>query len=147
MPSLANANDRKALEARIEKLTPDTRPAWGTLTAQRMLCHLTDQMRVGLGEIESRDRSNLLTRTIVKWLVLRFGIPRPKGKKLETAREMLSTEPTDWQADKASLMATMERLASTETAAPHPLFGAMSHRQWCILGAVHIEYHLRQFGV
>jgi len=40
-----------ALLGRLDRLTPDARAQWGKLTAPRMICHLSDSLRVATGEV------------------------------------------------------------------------------------------------
>ena len=146
MPTIRDREERESLIARCRRLTPESRPAWGTLTAGRMVCHLGDQMRIALGDVESRARGNPLTHTLVKWMVLYLPLSMPKGK-IQTVPEMLATEPTTWEADTAELERLVSRLAEAREVAPHPVFGCLTPGQWGILAAKHMDHHLRQFGV
>ncbi len=146
MPNILDREQREALIARCRQLTPEHRPAWGTLTAGRMVCHLCDQLRVALGDVETRARGNALTHTLAKWMVLYLPLSPPKGK-VKTVPEMLATEPTTWEADTAELESLVTRLAGAEVVAPHPVFGRLALGQWGILAAKHMDHHLRQFGV
>lgn len=146
MSSILVAADRMALLARFRKLTPEHQPLWGRLSARKMVCHLGDQLAVALGEIPSKPKGNLFTKTFAKWPVLYLPVPAPKGK-VKTVPEMLTTEPSDWEEDTARFESLVSRLVSTEDVAPHPVFGRLSLSQWGILVAKHIDHHLRQFGV
>lgn len=146
MPSIRNAAARAGLAARLRRVTPTTTPGWGRFTAPQMVCHLSDQLRVALGEIPSRDRSTLLMRTAIKWLVVHTGFRAPPGK-VRTSREMLTTSPGDWGADLATCEALLERLADSATPAAHPAFGPLSPAEWGIVAWKHFDHHLRQFGV
>ncbi len=119
---------------------------WGRLSAREMVCHLADQLAVALGDIPSKPTGNLFTKTFAKWLVLYGPFPSPKGK-VSTVPEMLTTQPSNWEEDTARFESLLSRLVDAETLAPHPAFGRLSHRQWSILAAKHIDHHLRQFGV
>ena len=46
--------DAADIRRRLEDLKPDTRPAWGQLTAGALLCHLADPIKVALGEKKAR---------------------------------------------------------------------------------------------
>ncbi|MDZ4865676.1 MAG: hypothetical protein SGJ01_19860 [Gemmatimonadota bacterium] len=78
------------------------------LTAPRMVCHLSDQLRVALGDLPSRPRGSLLTRTLVRWVVIHTGLQAPPGK-VPTVPEMLTTAPGDWAADLAECESLVER--------------------------------------
>ncbi len=145
MPTLQDTAHREELGRRIAGLDPDRKPLWGKMNAHQMLCHVGDQMRVALGDIRVKDRSNFLMRSLAKWLVIYLDLPEPKGK-IETAPEMLTTKPSDWEADRASLIELMDRVAAAEQVAPHPMFAKLSHKEWSVLAAKHVDYHLRQFA-
>lgn len=147
MPTLRDPSDRAAFFARLDALTPEHERLWGTMTATRMLSHVSDQLRVALGDLPSRPRNaGFLTRRVIKPLVL-YGILKAPRGKVQTVSEMLSTPETDFEQDMATLRRLIERLATAEETAPHPVFGPMSPREWGRLSAVHLDHHLRQFGV
>ena len=144
MPTIQDPAARAELIARLRRVTPTTTPAWGTLTAPKMVCHLSDQLRVALGDAPCRDVSTLPLRTVVRFLVLRTGFQAPPGK-VQTVREMLGSQPTTWDADMASCEALLERLAGATRVAPHPVFGKFTPGDWGIMAWKHFDHHLRQF--
>lgn len=146
MSTIADPAARAELKERLRRLAPEATPAWGAFTAPRMVCHLTDQLRVGLGEIPGRDRRNLIAKTLIRWLVIHTSFNAPPGK-VKTNREMLTTSPGDWEADLASCEAKLDRLATEPNPAPHPSFGRLSAREWQVLAWKHFDHHLRQFRV
>ena len=99
--TLLNDADRAAIIARLRRVTPDRVPLWGSLTAPRMLCHVTDQLRVATGIIIGRHRDTLFRRTVLKWMVVRSSLQAAPGK-VQTVPEMLSSAPTTWDADMAT---------------------------------------------
>jgi len=138
--------DRKALLERLRRIEPETPRVWGTMTAHQMICHVSDQLRVALGDVESRDRGTFLHKTLVRWIVVRLPIPAPKGK-IQTVPEMLTSRPATWDDDVRALEELVERVVAAESFSPHPVFGRLSRQEWGILGAKHMDHHLRQFGV
>jgi hypothetical protein len=146
MPTIRSLSDRAAILARLDRLTPDTRPQWGTLTAPRLLCHLADQLRMGLGDLPAQSRASFLTTTVLKWLVVYSPLKTPPGK-VQTLPEMLTTSPTTWTADLATCRTLIERLSTASAAPPHPTFGRLSPEGWGRLAWKHLDHHLRQFGV
>ena len=146
MSSVLVERDRDTLLARFGKLTPEHQPLWGRLRVREMVCHLGDQVSVALGDIRSESTGNVLMRTVAKWLVLYIPFPTPKGR-IKTVPEMLTTQPASWEEDTARFESLLSRLVDAETLAPHPAFGKLSHRQWGILAAKHIDHHLWQFGM
>lgn len=145
MPTLLDASDRAAILQRLRRLQPATPPRWGTFTAPKMVCHLADSLRVGLGEQRAQREDTLPRRTLLKWLVVYSPVPPPPGK-IKTAPEMLLSGPTTWEQDLARVEELVGRLASTPTAAAHPFFGPLNHGGWGRLSWKHLDHHLRQFG-
>jgi hypothetical protein len=145
MPTLLDPADREAILERLRRLEPSSHPRWGTLTAQRMVCHLADSLRVGLGDLPTKRVDTFLSRTLLKWLVVYSPVPPPRGK-IRTAPEMLTTGPTTWTADVAAVEALIGRMAAAPTGAPHPTFGPLTHGGWGRLTWKHLDHHLRQFG-
>lgn len=145
MPSLLNPTDRDMILHRLRRLQPSTQPQWGTLTAPTMVCHLADQIRVGLGDLPVQRIDTVARRTLLKWLFV-YSPLRPPPGKIKTAPEMLATEPTTWAQDLAQVETLISRLASAPKTAAHPFFGPLSRGGWCRLAWKHLDHHLRQFG-
>ena len=148
MKSLWQETTRRELMDRARRLTPAHRAQWGKFTVDRMLAHMVDAFRMGMGEIEVRPRRiPLLGSWPFNVLFIRFvGMP----KNAPTAREIIARPPLSIDAELRELEAAMERFAAqqerTEWPA-HPAFGKLSGKAWGVLGYVHTDHHLRQFGV
>ena len=146
--TIFNPGDRDALLERIDRLTPDAPAQWGRMTAPRMICHLSDSLRVGLGEKPAAFKNGPLANPVARWL-LAYVIPFPKGRA-ETAPEMLTSQPSDWQSDLATardyLRAAAQRGVNGKWA-PHPAFGNVSGTLYGVFIYKHFDHHLRQFGV
>ena len=145
MPTLLDSADREALLQRVRRLQPSSQPRWGSFTAPRMVCHLVDSLRVGLGELPAKRVDTFASRTLVKWLVIHSPMPVPRGK-IKTAPEMLTSGPATWAKDLATLEELIGRMGTTSTSAIHPAFGPLTHGGWCKLTWKHMDHHLRQFG-
>lgn len=144
--TLLNDEDRNGILARLEKLTPESARRWGTLDAARMLCHVSDALRVALGELPARRTGSLLKRTLVKWLAVDTAFQAPPGR-VQTAPEMLSSKPGEWARDLASCRQLIERVGSGDAHAVHPAFGALDAAEWGRLSWKHLDHHWRQFGI
>jgi hypothetical protein len=141
-----NHQDRSLILQRLQRVRPDAKPAWGSLDAPRMLCHVADQMRVALGDIPAQAVHSFASRTFLKFLVIRTGFQPPRGK-IQTAPEMLTSQPTSWDADLSACLALAERVARGSAQAVHPRFGPLSPEEWGRLCWKHLNHHLVQFGV
>jgi hypothetical protein len=148
MPSLFDAQVRKAIVDRISHLAPDRKPIWGRFTAPEMVCHVSCDLRQGLGELDAGPPSGPLARFPLNWLaihVMRW--PTGKGK---SPPAFLATRPTTWAADMSRLRDLIERFGTRGPFARWPasrVFGHISGRSWGVMEHKHLDHHLRQFGV
>jgi len=147
MKSIWDESARRELQRRFEALTPGARPAWGQMSAPKMITHVADSLRMALGELPCAPKKSPLRYTPIKQLVI-YVMPWPKS--VPTAPELLSRAPTTWTADVGELMALIERVGSIGPGgafADHPAFGRLSGRTWGALMHRHLAHHLTQFGV
>jgi hypothetical protein len=96
--------------------------------------------------------AGLHRRTLIKWLALyvplqwRPGIPtRP-----EIDQMIGGTKPGDFQADIAALEAVIDVVTSGREffdGRRHPIFGPLSNAAWMRWSYLHVDHHLRQFGL
>jgi hypothetical protein len=148
MPSLFDHKTRDAILDRIGRLTSDRKPLWGRFTAPEMVCHVSCDLRQGLGELVTAAPSGPLSHAPLNWLAIHV-IPWPKGKG-RSPPEFLATRPTTWQADVSRLRDLIRRSADRGPEArwpPSRVFGRISGRSWGVMLHKHLDHHLRQFGV
>jgi hypothetical protein len=150
--SLYDEKKYEEIISRINKLTPDAKAVWGKMNANQMLCHVTDQLRVSLGEAgEVKDASSFMSRTLLKFLVLNV-IPIPKNVPTSSRVDQMKdgTPPTDFEADRKTLLGFIEKFVSAPNDfefSPHFKFGNLSGKEWAVLASKHLDHHLKQFGV
>jgi hypothetical protein len=147
MPSLRNEKIRNGLIQRLRRLTPETRPQWGSLDAPRLLCHLKDTFEMSLGDIAVPSANiKAFHRFPLKHMFL-YVAPFPKGAK--APGELLSTAPGDFESDRQRAVGLIERLAATPRGdgAEHPFFGSLTNEEWNVLQWKHISHHLKQFSL
>jgi hypothetical protein len=144
MPTIYDDSTRRAILDRFAKLSADTTPRWGQMNAPRMMQHVTDGLRMAMGELVIPPKDSPLKFPPLRWLVIHGPFPWPKGAP--TAPELLAPPHGDWPQLCASLEAALARVSSPMTA-EHPAFGKLSPRDWGVLVWRHFDHHLRQFGV
>jgi hypothetical protein len=150
MKSFANAADVDSIFARLNRVTNDSQRQWGTMTPSEMCVHLTDAFRGPLGEKDLGRVDTLFSRTVMKFVALKVPMNWPKGLKTMPAMDprKKGTKPSEFERDKHELEAAARRfLAATGPLVPHPLFGNMSPSEWKRWAWMHMDHHLRQFGV
>lgn len=152
MKNILNTDDRDRILARINALQGNEHAQWGKMTVAQMVCHVADQIRIALGDIEVNDRSSFITRTLAIRIVL-LGLPVPRGKVRTTPEIELTeghgTQPTTFEHDTATLKETIAAFWATDddfTFQPHSTFGSRTRQQWGRLIYLHLDYHLQQFG-
>jgi hypothetical protein len=153
MKTLAREQDKAEILRRLSSVRPDSVRRWGRMSAHQMVCHLGDCFRMATGEKPVSPATGVLQRTIVKWIALYLPLRWPAGTlktRPEVDQEMSGTRPGDFAADVAELEALVELLAARTASFdrhPHPIFGRMSEAAWLRWGYLHMDHHLRQFGV
>jgi hypothetical protein len=157
MKTLRDPRDLESVLQRLRRVQAGGRPQWGRMSAPQMVCHLTDSFRGVLGERPASPASPaspppLVQRTAVKWVALYAPMHWPHGIKTrpQADAELGGTRPTEFAADVASLEGACSRfLAAREPGARrvHFMFGELTDREWCRWAYLHMDHHLRQFGV
>lgn len=148
MPTLFDPGTRASLLARVDRLTPESRPAWGRMNVGEMVCHLNRSLRMATGELACKPKGGPLSFPPLRWLII-YKLPFPKGAP--TAPELLSGTPAEaLDEDLVQLRGLVEQVAAMGPEADfaeHPVFGKFAGRHWGVLMHKHIDHHLRQFGV
>jgi hypothetical protein len=150
MKTIRDEKCRVELLDRLNKLTPESKAAWGRMSVEQMLSHLVQS-----GELPFTasvpDVSNWFSRTVMKPLVLHV-LPIPKEVKTspEIDQQQNGRKPLGFETDKELLVEAVNRLgtlAEDHDCLCHPFFGKMSTKEWCLMAYKHTDHHLRQFGV
>lgn len=151
MNTLRDEATMNSVRERIGKLTADSKPLWGKMNVGQMLCHCNDGCQMSMGKLEVGDTSNILSRTLFKFLVLNvIKMPKDAPTAAELDQMKDGTPPEDFERDREMLLASLAEVSSMPIdSGPvrHPFFGNMTRTQWSRLGYKHIDHHLRQFGV
>ncbi len=150
MNTLFEPSTAAALTTRIDHLRPESARQWGRMSVGGMVCHLSDAFRMAVGDRETRDRGNLVTKTIIRFVAFWTPLRWPHGVKTlpEADQELDGTPPGTFAEDAAELKDLMERFAAQRSSPfpRHPLFGRMTNAEWGRWGYRHVDHHLRQFG-
>jgi hypothetical protein len=148
--SLFDEQKRKVMIERIGDLQPDAKAQWGKMNCHQAICHLTDQFRGAMGELEWKDQNSLIKKTLVKFLaVYVISVPKNVPTMPEVDQEKEGTKPTEFAADRAKLIAYIEKFVAAPADfpwSPHAAFGKMNRNQWNRLSYKHLDHHLKQFG-
>lgn len=151
MKNLQNDADRAQILRRLRTIRADTPRLWGKMSANQMICHLSDAFRGVTGEIKIMPTGTVFQRVVVKRLLM-YMPPMPV-KNYSTApeinQEIGGTQPKDFASDAAELERLIAEFTDEKTDCSkwsHPFFGQLSRWEWSRWAYVHINHHLRQFG-
>ncbi|CAN5516687.1 hypothetical protein BH09SUM1_BH09SUM1_20860 [soil metagenome] len=136
---------------RLDRITCDTGRKWGTMTPAPMLAHLTRCLEISLGEIPSEDKSNIFTRTVMKWIFFDSPLPWPKGK-IKAPPGFVPDTCDGFDIERVKLEAVLERFVSALENDPNrkiisAFFGPTPLSYHAKVNGRHMEHHLQQFGV
>lgn len=152
MKSLSNQGDKREVLERLASLKSDCKAQWGKMNAHQMVCHLSDSFKCATGEKTAAFAGNLFSRVFVKWIALKAPLQWPKGVKTrpEMDQQVGGSRPSEFEADRKELERMVERFTSTSPDFQwhrHPMFGDMKVEEWFRWGYLHMDHHLRQFGL
>jgi hypothetical protein len=150
MKTLRDMRDRRDILARLERLQPNAAAGWGTMTAPQMICHLSDSFRAALGEKQTSPSNNLFKGWVMKPAALWVPVAWPHGiaTRPEIDQRIGGTRPAEFEADMKQLRIRFDRFCNWDGEyAPHAMFGQMTRRERTRHAYLHMDHHLRQFGV
>lgn len=142
----------RAFARKLDGLTPDTKPLWGKMAAQHMVEHLTDTLRIAIGEVEipvytpenqlaEMRRFLMSDRAIPRGVVSpAVGTDLPK-LKYDNFEDALSEF---WK-----YVFAFEKYYKENPEASHinPAFGNLSYPEWLQFMNKHMTHHFEQFGL
>jgi hypothetical protein len=140
---------RQEFRQRIESVTARSPRRWGTMEVDQMLHHLNLACGGSLGFYDLPDESNVLTRTLGKWVTVDWFPEQPVGLRLPKNFKIAPSQRFEYAQEKAQLLRIVEaawRARTDKDWKPHPLFGKMTPNEWGKLLQMHLDYHLRQFA-
>ena len=149
MATLADPAALAQLVERLRRLTPAQTRAWGTMSPQQMASHLGDASAAVLKQREfsaTPRKPNPLRRLLVLYVLSR--LPRGVRSGADPAAKQL--DPGAFASDVERAVALLNQLAAAppeSLAQRHPVFGAMSRKNWMRWAYMHTDHHLRQFGL
>jgi hypothetical protein len=149
MPSLFDENDYKEIRKRIEKLTASNQRQWGKMNVAQMLAHCSIGFEIAIGKLPFEDKSNFITRTLVKGVVLNLVKKGYFGKNQITFSIYRIKDEKVFETEKVRLLGSIDtfyKLSSENEIVRHPYFGRLSKDDWGVLQYVHTSHHLTQFS-
>lgn len=136
--------------SRLNKLTADSVPNWGKMTAPQMLAHLNVPYHMTYGKID--PGFNFFTKLLLK-LFVKSGVvnDKPYKKNSRTAPIFLIEDQRDFEDEKKILIDYIhktQKLGEQEfDGRDYVSFGKMTAMEWSNLFYKHMDHHFTQFGV
>ena len=133
---------------RIDHLTPETQPAWGKMNVSQMLAHCNVAYEMVFDNIHPRP--NPVMKLVLKLLVKNKVVGDvPYRRSERTAPQFIMTGPKDFEAEKARLIAYVQKAQQLgeshfEGLLSHS-FGKLTATEWSNMFYKHLDHHLAQF--
>lgn len=149
-PSLYDPQVYRDSLARVENLTPETRPLWGKMDVAGMLYHLHRTQDMTSGAPFHLEWYRSIPMRLARPILRQLGLgSQPYIRRLPTHPKFVPGSGRDFNAEKKQLLASLEAFHRSDATArtDHPVFGPLSGDERGYLSWRHMDHHLRQFGV
>ena len=144
--SLFDEDVFSAIQARIENLTPETQPEWGSMDVAQMLAHCAEIQEVLNGKaLKGTPFIVKLFGRLIRRMVLS---DKPYPHSSRTHPQYIKADLEDFYEQKERLQRALDTMvANGPIASKHPIFGMMSgeDKGWAMYK--HLGHHFTQFGV
>lgn len=143
--------DLETVLSHLNKLTADKKPAWGKMSAQRMVEHLTDTLRIATGEnpqelLTPEDKLERMVAFLYTDKPMARDMVVPFAKEGTPLRheelELAIDEFVEVYLDFQELFAENPELKTV-----HAYFGPLNYEQWDLVNKKHLTHHFTQFGI
>ncbi len=149
MNSIYDNASNDAMIARIKKLNPDSKALWGKMTVDQMLSHCIApiDLATGISEI----KVNFIIQIFGRLLKKRIVSYNEFKKNSPTVPSFIRKKNYDFEMTKSELIKKISEFSVLKHQAiknvKHPIFGELKYEEWDKLQFMHLDHHLRQFGV
>ncbi len=138
----------------LQNLEEDSVPKWGVMNAQEMVEHVNDFYNISLEKIvlPCLTPADLLP----KYREFLYS-DKPFKENTKAPSSVLGNEPLPLRTSsledaKTILTLTVNKFKTYFDSregytSVHPVFGALTYEEWCLLHYKHIQHHFNQFGL
>jgi hypothetical protein len=146
--NLRDEGTAKELIERVNGLAADRSALWGKMQVTEMLHHCNKATRAILDGRPSNKPSSLKQQSL-KFLFLHVLQKFPKNVEAPARVAVEKISRDRFEVEKQHLIdLTNEFVRHPKSIeATHPIFGNLNDRQWGVFTWMHLDHHLRQFGV
>ncbi len=143
-----NGENSPQIIRRILQLQPGNSPLWGSFSVSGMMFHCITIHHSILSNRDNRQKPTLKQR-IMTTFVLQMMKRLPKGIKTNPQYLQPKEDITSFEENKSRLIESIQSFAkrNENIYGTHPLLGPLNTKQWRRFVYMHLDHHLRQFGV
>jgi len=150
LPNIYSQSVAQELINRINKLTPQTQPKWGTMDVSKMLAHCCVTYEYIFEE--RNDKPNFLMKLMLKAFVKNAVVSETPYKHNErTGPAFIIADAKDFEKEKARLITyinkVVEKGESFFNGKKSVSFDELTPAEWNNMMYKHLNHHLTQFGV
>lgn len=150
MKNVFDSNDVNEFIGRINKLTPETQPQWGKMSADQVLAHLN--VAYDMTYTDKYPKPKGLKKFLIKAFAKKMVVgDKPYPKNGRTAPEFLISDKRNFEQEKKKLVDNINKTkdlgAEQFNGRESHAFGPLSTKEWNTLFSKHLDHHLTQFGV
>ncbi len=120
------------------------------MSVLQMLTHVDGAFRMAVGELYV-DSVRLPMTKMARWYILCSGIPWPRNYPTVAELDKAGSPngPVNFDQCRTGLIERVRRfgLPFVTLMPEHPMLGPMTRWEWMRWGFLHIDHHLRQFGL
>ncbi|MFM8949938.1 MAG: DUF1569 domain-containing protein, partial [Bacteroidota bacterium] len=136
--------------SRINLLKVDTKPLWGKMSVDQMLCHcsLAFEQALGRNDLRPGGFMRFVMKTFFKSSMIN---DVPYKRNLPTAPFFIVADSKVFEAERKRLIGSLQEFSKLGVDhfdnREQATLGKLSSLEWSNLMYKHIDHHLRQFGV
>jgi oxepin-CoA hydrolase/3-oxo-5,6-dehydrosuberyl-CoA semialdehyde dehydrogenase len=136
---------------KLDELTPNTQPKWGGMSAQQMVEHLSDSIKISSGKLNvgleiPEDKIAKMQEILAsdKEMPKNFVVPFAK-KDTPLRHEELALAIDEFLLEWIDFEEYFNE--KPHATAIHPYYGPLKYDQWLRLHSKHFTHHFQQFGL
>ncbi len=143
--------DLESVLSYLNKLEASSQPLWGSMSAQRMVEHLTDTVRIANGK---NPQELLVPEDRLPKMLLFLASDKPMAQNIEVPFAKAETDLRNEELELAVDEFVEEYLEFLELfesdanrSSLHPYYGNLNFEQWNRLNQKHLSHHFKQFNL
>ncbi len=146
--TLFNQQNTNEIIIRINKLVPDDKCKWGSMTPTAMLYHC-NKTNTAIMESKPTDKTPTLKQRLQKFVVMNVLQRLPKGRKSRPKFLQTQDQQLGFKEERKLFIETVSGFINYKgnLNGAHPNFGRLNTMEWGHFAWMHMYHHLRQFGV